>query len=916
MGKYANLKFFDNNSDELNLVYDEVNEVWEGMVYLPEVSVGLYETLTIYMFEEAVGILGETKYIKPISQNSSDGLALKLHFEDGYDTSSDIFMYTTSIESDELYVKHEKTQYTKFSPKSNIVSTSNITNTVDSSVQNTPIQINVAIKSDSENYHNNTLSIFEMTDGIISHEIANIRIYGETIGEDERLQDLLSNMGMSIKPTDYIIFEDSDVKEGGIDWKLINRKRKELLLQASEIKPFIGTYKAILNAIKYFGYENLTLKEYWLNVNEQAENFGKLKAVAVANQDVKGFLSGKRDSELPSSNLKKTSKFSLVYRLNNFTGEFDKWDIPKVEEVTDFTPDEVLIKLYGLKKKLQKEYLPLQSKIVDIVGEGDYFSQFNINTWNNQQNIQTQNAGIDLVYDIFPKDRDIYIEDLRKVDSKFTGKGQDFEVLANDLGIDASIVEFYDNYDSIDMSTFNDMDGGPIGAPLILKATDSLPQSWDSAEFSFDDIDYSYSMVDNVTGNLMTWDNWWTRNIYEIEWRLVGPQGYDRTFRGPTVRFIELSIVLPHSGKYSVEMSLYDLYNVRSVMFKKDAIEVFQKNVEIYGMYQALNEEPKWNIANYKWNTAGAIWDLAGENTNTVDDFLASYYLTLDRANYINSDSDGWEFSTVERYRNNLHEIEHTSGPYSWLNLTDLNWNDGATSSWEMTNIDYDESASFDISFYSDIDGISDPGLIYITKVNERGQIDSMDAYYLTSPMPTDVTDIDAITEIASELNGLDRILYPILSNFIYNPIQTDFDLNGIVDMIPKINAVAKRNLSSYDYGLARDIGGSTMQLHMSDNHHFKSNNPKYNTTKIIESHDTVNKFNHMTFSFDNTKAPGIIEHEWTIKNNSENVDDIYYSNKWLTYVFTKKGNYTLSLKTKDVNGNINNTTKNILTII
>ena len=92
--------------------------------------------------------------------------------------------------------------------------------------------------------------------------------------------------------------------------------------------------------------------------------------------------------------------------------------------------------------------------------------------------------------------------------------------------------------------------------------------------------------------------------------------------------------------------------------------------------------------------------------------------------------------------------------------------------------------------------------------------------------------------------------------------------------------------------------------------------NLKYNTTNIIESHDTVNKFNHMTFSFDNTKAPGIIEHDWTIKNNSENVDDIYYSNKWLTYVFTKKGNYTLSLKTKDVNGNINNTTKNILTII
>ena len=32
-----------------------------------------------------------------------------------------------------------------------------------------------------------------------------------------------------------------------------------------------------------------------------------------------------------------------------------------------------------LKAKLQKEYLPLQSKIIDITAEGDYFTQRNIN---------------------------------------------------------------------------------------------------------------------------------------------------------------------------------------------------------------------------------------------------------------------------------------------------------------------------------------------------------------------------------------------------------------------------------------------------------------------------------------------------------------------------------------------------------
>ncbi|MGK3947064.1 hypothetical protein ABK046_52930, partial [Streptomyces caeruleatus] len=77
-------------------------------------------------------------------------------------------------------------------------------------------------------------------------------------------------------------------------------------------------------------------------------------------------------------------------------------DIPTVKESTDYSPDEVLIKLYGLKNKLQKNFLPLQAKIVDITGEGDYFSQFNLNVWNNQHSIKVQNAGQNVDFSRFP----------------------------------------------------------------------------------------------------------------------------------------------------------------------------------------------------------------------------------------------------------------------------------------------------------------------------------------------------------------------------------------------------------------------------------------------------------------------------------------------------------------------------------
>ena len=73
---------------------------------------------------------------------------------------------------------------------------------------------------------------------------------------------------------------------------------------------------------------------------------------------------------------------------------------------------------------------------------------------------------------------------------------------------------------------------------------------------------------------------------------------------------------------------------------------------------------------------------------------------------------------------------------------------------------------------------------------------------------------------------------------------------------------------------------------------------------------------NHLTFSYDTTKMPGIISQEWVLKNRSQNVGDIYYNNTWLTYLFSNKGEYEIELELTDVNGNKNKTNKNILKII
>ena len=55
-----------------------------------------------------------------------------------------------------------------------------------------------------------------------------------------------------------ILFDDLikeyDIKEEGIDWNYLNAKRKEMLMMKNLIYPYIGSYKSIINAINYFGY--------------------------------------------------------------------------------------------------------------------------------------------------------------------------------------------------------------------------------------------------------------------------------------------------------------------------------------------------------------------------------------------------------------------------------------------------------------------------------------------------------------------------------------------------------------------------------------------------------------------------------------------------------------------------------------
>tara|TARA_B110000971_G_C20039406_1_gene516695 strand:- start:1377 stop:4157 length:2781 start_codon:yes stop_codon:yes gene_type:complete len=923
---YQNLRFFDNTSNELNLTYNSSLGYLTGSSFLPEVSVGLYETLNLYVLEEVRDDLDNPRFVQPIGANT-DSAKIIFEFLSDYSSSDDIFLYSGKIVENDFEVVVDKTQSSLMQSKTKY------SGAIDSdgfkiiplnmaALQPSSCIANIALSSSAEKFHIRTLIVSVEEDGVKT-KVAEIKVYGETVGEDDRLRDLLTNMALNLDENDYLIFKDSDIKDLGVDYILLNEKRKELLLQASTIKPFIGTYKALLNVIDFFGYSNVSLREYWLNINEKAESFGKLVAVAVPNQTEVGFLAKKsRNTNLPSSNQKKTSRFSLAYRLNTPTGKLNEFDLPEVEEVSDFSPDEILIKLYALKRKLQREYLPLQAKIVDITGEGDYFDSVSQRTWSNQHQIHAQTAGQDVHYDILPEIKTIYLEDLRKVDYRLKGFKQDIRVFdkTNRNEIEESITKFYKSYHDEDMSSHNTIAGIPVGAPIVLRAT-SLKDTWDDAEFTFIDANDTDSDANVLHSNgqsilqdpYLTWDDWWKRSVYEVEWIITGPRKFKKTIRGPIDEWYTLPLILPYSGEYSIDAAFWDLYNVRSISFNRK-ITVESKNIQIYGLYQKLTPELNWSDYKYKWNEAGSSWEYGRENLSKVEDSISTYYLSSDRANYLNDAEEGKEFSIVRRFAdsNTLTGFNETTGPYRWKSLRKHTWKDGDSTSWNQTRIGPDLNSSFKLELAGSLNGS-----ITISQIDTFTGLEIFETYTPTSTYPTTNTDFVAWENIKFELNSLNANQWPIFTKFNWNPVYVDTDnniTNGFngADLCNYMLVVSKQANESYDFHNATTTSGT---LSPSSFVKYQVYNPNFNDAYTIQDHDTISLLNHMTFSYDISEMPGIVSQKWKLINNSINKEDIYYDNQWLTYLFDEKGEYTVELELTDVNGNRNITKKNILTI-
>ena len=923
---WNNLRFFNGTDSEIQLVQD-ADGIWTGKVYMPEVSANLYETVNLFVLEDCL-LNGDAVINKPISP---DGQINTLDFSWEAlrsDQSKDVIMYGMRMDGGKAYVKELKTQSLTLAPFSTIDSQdAEYLKSINTQL-NTALQVNIACSSPNEGIHKRILQI--KANGAV---IANIEFYCEVEAEDERLKILLGNLGASLEEEDFMLFKSHDISEMHPDYQLLNQKRRELLLELNNIKPFVGTYKAILNAIDFFGYDKITLKEYWINVDKDSKNFGKLHAIPVPNSSVRGEMTRKLlKFKMPSATQKKTSRFSLVYRLNEPDGTFDQWDFANVKEVFDYTPEEVLIKLYGLKNRLQRDFLPLEAKIVDITGEGDYFTNKNLNIWKIQNPISFFTEGHRVKFDVFPKDRDLFIEDTSMVlkpsldQDNLTNSYNTFLNLG--IGEEATMTEaqrtelkavyekFYETYHDRDMNSWNQNFGGtviPIGCPVILDSMESWDDVWDEANFVWNDA------VDANENLKVTWNDWWKRWVYEVEWIIDGPEGWHKEYRGPVDDYKRLPLNLPYVGAYTIELRFYDLFGHMSYYKKDDLFEVKLKELELYGIYKWLEVDKKDNISTWNskfldWDKSGGYWDFAQDNTAKIDDNIATFYQTLDRANYLHREDDqGVRFSMVRRYVDPFSDTGYseTTGPYQWDECS-FGWKDTVHNWWDNMRVGPDLTASFKI------DWIEQGDTLKITHRNPSTREIIVGEHIITSNTPAGSNDVAGWEAIANELEASTD---SIIAKFNYNPVFFDVDNDNDIDsadLFYFILGSGQEYSKNYDFENVEIVKGAGTVLNEQPDGfvHSVAYNPSWDNLKVFKNWAEVERSTHVTISTDISKFPGARNPKWTITNISNpNVNDIYYNNMWLTYIFQEPGDYSIQLEAEDTYGNKNVVQRNMLKV-
>ena len=958
-----NLEFFDKDGYNLNLNWNEKNKIWEGNIFFPRVSVGLYENTTIYIVE----------YIGQNGQNA----------DSDSDYTDDVYSYPTGEGNitfqwdltnkfvDEFFMFDFDENY-EIKDTSALIHTPYDGPLCETLIVNRFEKYNVPLMGSSQNIEQDDL--LEIHIAFMANEsseettykrtlimsygnvtIARITFFAETIEEDERLKVWNENLGYNLRPEDTIIFKQSDIHEYMPDYELLNEKRKELMLEGHNIYPYIGGYKAILNAIKFFGYDNLNIVEYWKNIDEYDDRYGDIYRTYVYSLKNKKTLSTKRKPiSLNTKDFQKLNNISLVYNVNHpeeVDGKkYDEYGLPNVIEDFDkdkrddfvLTIEEALVKLFALKKKLNDEFMPGSSKIIDVIGEGNYFG---INLIGNNPQISTVNfveskGSVD--FTVFP-DKHCYITEnedfaryiaesleihidenfntngektIDKLEDEYDGSDSDSDISINEVDTKTlgnvihdlmekennEVCNLYEEYyNLINNNIFGD--GNKYGLRDIPEPRniykdfiiDDVPAgSYDENETVPDMVACAKVVLESTYEFGETIDN---SSI--IEWKITHPEsGWEDTYYGEVGTYGRLFAQLPYIGSYDVEMSIWDVYNHCNKQFTKDAIIVEPYNIEIKGFYfdaRPLPDDLKYDLfvpqeyldnvekeyRYYLWTKKenGTTKGIVTYKRNPMEISLYDIACVID-------DVDESDYENIESIKGIDEE--------NWISII---------------NTENDGDNVLKLSWISNSENITSYGVDefnFVMELNDElfGENDTYIPEYNS----------DALYHVIKK--NVDKMYYGALQEHLYgddeNTTMRNYQPDGSVSFegpyykydVDTILYRAEKGYKEYDH-LNAEI------VNLKPGEHYKY-------VRYINSVVDIKPLTWVLLGFDHSRITGRLINEeypkWTLTLVGDELDPdedlredkvvTTHNGMYFTYLFEDEGSYKIKLELMDINGN------------
>lgn len=266
-------------------------------------------------------------------------------------------------------------------------------------------RVNIGFKSSEEGTFKETLHIclIDRGDGKrLDRKYADITIIGsielnaESIGEDERYRTLFTNFGIP-DPKEYAnLFANTSAEDDNTDNILLNQNSKKMFLAYPEIFPYVGTYKALVNAVDVLGYDDIFFKEWYKRTGSGTKS-GYTAYDMTYNSDIKANIINNVPFE-ERIHLKKLNWLSMVYKINKEIANSpeDKYGFPLIENNYDFSHEDIIVKLVSLRDWLQKYIIGVNCRIIDVGGEGIYFERYfngaygtyeQAISWDNENNV-------------------------------------------------------------------------------------------------------------------------------------------------------------------------------------------------------------------------------------------------------------------------------------------------------------------------------------------------------------------------------------------------------------------------------------------------------------------------------------------------------------------------------------------------